>query len=253
MSSIPKYFVIENGSSYQLYLNTVYSSSDTSYTNINVIWPIVNLRARNLTVKRARDMTETLGYTRKWNSTDYMMCEWNMKGSSIEVYLVDSSIYVTAPVINISDTDCLPFNPTEFSPIERNSINDWDTTSYMPAVKYSTDPSNDQNTTPIRRENVPVARPVARPVALATPVARPVATQAPVAILNKGLPTHITKLVLDDAISKNEVCPITSEPITQTNATVTNCGHVFSSSGLTTWLKTPSSKGLCPTCRTSCV
>jgi hypothetical protein len=67
-----------------------------------------------------------------------------------------------------------------------------------------------------------------------------------------ALPPHITKIVLADAIRKNEVCPITNDDITETNATVTSCGHVFTSDAIRKWLLTPSSKGLCPVCKQQC-
>jgi len=67
-----------------------------------------------------------------------------------------------------------------------------------------------------------------------------------------SLPTHIIKIVLADAIRKNEVCPITSEDITETNATVTCCGHVFTTTAITHWLSLPSSRNECPVCKQKC-
>jgi hypothetical protein len=68
-----------------------------------------------------------------------------------------------------------------------------------------------------------------------------------------SLPPHIVKIVLADAIRKNEVCPITSDNITETNATVTSCGHVFTADAITEWLSLPSSRGQCPVCKQMCL
>jgi SUMO ligase MMS21 Smc5/6 complex component len=56
------------------------------------------------------------------------------------------------------------------------------------------------------------------------------------------------KIVLAESIRKNELCPITSDPITESSS-VTRCGHVFSKDGIEKWLQSPQSKGLCPLCK----
>jgi hypothetical protein len=66
----------------------------------------------------------------------------------------------------------------------------------------------------------------------------------------KGLPAHVANIVLGDAISKNEVCPISSEAITRENASVTSCGHVFCKDSLETWFNI---KDECPVCKQTCL
>lgn len=58
---------------------------------------------------------------------------------------------------------------------------------------------------------------------------------------------HIIALVLDKAYG--EICPVTHETITETNACVTSCGHVFTYEGI---LAALSVKEDCPLCRKSC-
>lgn len=229
MSDLPKYFVTENGSTYKLYMNTIYQTN----TNINVLWPIVNVRVNNLTA-RLSDNETAMTYIRKWNGEEYTLCEWNYTGSSVEVCLLDSLVYVTAPVIHMN-IDCLPFNPSKFCPNDMMFVDEIDMTAYVAANIYRTDPAASENMMAIR-SYTPVAEPVVEHVTMV-----------------KTLPPHITKIVLADAIIKNEICPITSENITYSNATVTVCGHVFCSSAIDKWLASPSSKGLCPTCRCLCV
>jgi len=66
----------------------------------------------------------------------------------------------------------------------------------------------------------------------------------------KGLPQHVANIVLADAISKNEICPISSEPITKDTGTVTSCGHVFCKDSIDQWL---SIKNECPVCKQTCL
>lgn len=58
---------------------------------------------------------------------------------------------------------------------------------------------------------------------------------------------HIITLVLDK--SYGEICPVTHEIITEINACVTSCGHVFTYEGI---LRALSVKEICPLCRKEC-
>lgn len=58
---------------------------------------------------------------------------------------------------------------------------------------------------------------------------------------------HIIALVLDKAYG--EICPVTHETITETNACITSCGHVFTYEGI---LAALSVKEQCPLCRKRC-
>ena len=57
----------------------------------------------------------------------------------------------------------------------------------------------------------------------------------------QSLPSHVARLVLSDALERDDHCSLTLEPLTSYGACdVTPCGHVFSSVG---------TLDLCPLCR----
>jgi len=60
------------------------------------------------------------------------------------------------------------------------------------------------------------------------------------------IPKHILKVFIEDAISKNSICPITMEPLTLENASITSCGHLFDKEALCLSLN---SCKKCPMCR----
>ena len=62
-------------------------------------------------------------------------------------------------------------------------------------------------------------------------------------------PTHIKNIILTDAISKNEYCPILSEPITMKNGEITSCGHIFIKEAIHQWL---TMRTTCPICKQDC-
>jgi hypothetical protein len=61
-----------------------------------------------------------------------------------------------------------------------------------------------------------------------------------------ALPRHVVNTVLAAAVAAGATCPITMEPIDVTTATVTSCGHVFTTTALHRWLVTHTH---CPECR----
>lgn len=64
------------------------------------------------------------------------------------------------------------------------------------------------------------------------------------------IPKRIALLVVEDAVKKQENCPITMELISPMTASVTNCFHTFETEAITAWLKNNST---CPQCRKKCV
>ncbi len=61
---------------------------------------------------------------------------------------------------------------------------------------------------------------------------------------------HVSKLVIADAVASATTCPITTNPLTLTNAVcVGPCYHVFEKEAIQQWLTT---KETCPTCRQPC-
>ena len=59
-------------------------------------------------------------------------------------------------------------------------------------------------------------------------------------------PRHLIGPVLAHADATKANCPISLEPITKENATVTSCGHVFQTEALDQWL---TQSTICPECR----
>lgn len=62
-----------------------------------------------------------------------------------------------------------------------------------------------------------------------------------------NLPSHVATIMIHHAIHTGATCPITMEPLTAKNATVTSCGHVFDRDALRHWT---TDHGSCPECRT---
>lgn len=64
-----------------------------------------------------------------------------------------------------------------------------------------------------------------------------------------SFPAFVVNLLLEEAISKKQDCPITMEPITKESAAVTSCYHIFDRDSITSWLK---SNKTCPVCKQTC-
>ena len=265
------YFAIhQGGENYKLYQNTIYNAvHHDEHNKVNVLWPINNVNGLCKTM-RLRDEKQECSLSRSWNGRTHRYLNWTYTGSSIKILLKHYNTIVIAAIISMTreNINHLPYCSSSFVPIQsifegENDIN------YTLADVYLTEPNSFENTRPIPvTRSVPVAMASPMPVAaaMAAPMAAPMAMAAPMPmpapmaspmpisapIKSYSLPPHITKIVLADAIRKNEVCPITSEDITETNATVTPCGHVFTTSAITHWLGLPSSKGLCPVCKQKC-
>jgi hypothetical protein len=84
--------------------------------------------------------------------------------------------------------------------------------------------------------------PMRPPYVLITLHEAPTAPPAP----RPPLPAHIAAAMISHAVATGATCPITMEPIQTTTATITSCGHVFTTSALRNWLSTHST---CPECR----
>ena len=255
---------------FNLYQNTIYDSAVRPNSSpINVLWPIAHVRGTRQTIRLTDSTREYSSVTRSWNGTDINSIKWSFTGSSIYVHLEKYGLLITAPIIFMDARNkmMLPYNSCSFSPNEIKFIDEQEIT-YTSARVFRTDPNSPENTSPIPgisqdrtliRPTAPPAQVV--PIAPLAPTAPPAAQVMYASVKQSTLPSipslpslppHITKIVLADAIRKNEACPITSEDISETNATVTPCGHVFTTAAITHWLTLPSSKGLCPVCKQKC-
>jgi hypothetical protein len=236
---LPLFFCVENESRFKVYMNTRYKSEATSNKETCVLWPQDNIVARTMTLK-LRDSKEKTTICRKWNVHEYEKIKWSFTGASIDMSLNDrGGMIIICPVVKVSDRHLLPFNCCSIVPSNTVFKDERDTSYYGKSGLYTKEPNSREYLTPIPpRVNFTYTAVSSNPVL------------APVKAVRKSLPAHVANIVLSDAISKNEVCPISSEPITKETGTVTSCGHVFCKESIDQWL---SIKNECPVCKQSCV
>lgn len=260
---LPKYFVVQSDSAYKLYLNSVFKSEFTEDASTCVLWPLSDVSSE-LVIKRYNPRHEHLNITRRWNGTDYSETAWSYTGTEFTIVLLNTGLNIMAPLIEIlyGLYDNLPYNPYTFRPNQSMIIDELDTCTYTAPIAYASDPSLDENTESIE-PSVPIAYPPPSsrrihgiiPTAPPAPRIRtppPMARPPPPPSRATRMPQHVVKLVIAEAIRKKESCPISCDDITEENATVTSCGHVFTRIAIKTWLETPSSKNLCPVCKQEC-
>ena len=65
----------------------------------------------------------------------------------------------------------------------------------------------------------------------------------------RAIPTRIARMIATDAVEREEVCPITMEPITMETCAVTSCFHVFERDSLAMWHTVHKT---CPVCKQGC-
>jgi hypothetical protein len=263
---LPKYFVVQSDSAYKLYLNSLFKSEFTEDASTCVLWPLSSVSSE-LAITRYNPRHEHLNITRQWNGTDYSQTAWSYTGTEFIIVLLNTDLNITAPLIEILHGlyDNLPYNPYTFRPNQSTIIEELDTSRYTYPITYSSDPSLDENTELIE-PSVPIAYPPPSsgrirgiiPTAPPAPPAPRIRTPPPMTrpppppSRATRMPEHVMKLVIAEAIRKKESCPISCDDITEENATVTSCGHVFTKIAIKTWLETPSSKNLCPVCKQEC-
>jgi len=126
---------------------------------------------------------------------------------------------VMMPTLLPTDSETLENTGGETIDISQASL-------YMPAMLYSYDPFNTREPTS--------------------------ATASATATAAAMYPAHVKRIIIEDAIRKNESCAISYDEITQENASVTSCGHVFTTEAITRWLSQPSSGKCCPMCKQVC-
>lgn len=96
-----------------------------------------------------------------------------------------------------------------------------------------------------------VVAPVVAISETAAPVAPPVRAHTNVSTKALPLPpAYVCDLLIENAITKNETCPIIYEPLTKETSVVTSCFHVFNREAFRDWRKKSKE---CPACRTVCL
>ena len=225
MQCLPGLFAIRVGPgyTYRLYTNKLFEST-------NILSPVQNHVIENkYTYPIVR---ENYGVNvRKWYDTsDIVTCSWTYTG--IEFSVVNSItdqrsrvplvfFPVTMPTLLPTDSEVLENTGGETIEISQASL-------YMPAMLYSYDPFNTRE-----------------PASATASVSTSVTTAA-------MYPAHVKRIIIEDAIRKKESCAISYDEITQENASVTSCGHVFTTEAITRWLSQPTSGKCCPMCKQVC-
>jgi hypothetical protein len=247
--SLPNFFGVQFMNRYRIYTSKLARLS--SDVEINVLSPEDKVEAGTLTIKLANDREKECTI-RKWNENDNYKClKWSFSGSFLQIKL-QSGARTDCPILLLDDKSNLPYNSCVFYPTREVFADDDDDDDEFEHTTLQTPWICQDGSCPPMAMAAP--RPMAmaapRPVAMAAP--RPMAMAAP-APRPVPLPAHVVNLILADAISKNEACSISSEPITRENAKITPCGHVFQRVSLDRWFATPASKGLCPVCKQKCL
>jgi hypothetical protein len=241
MENLPEYFAIKNSGflvkdTYCVYQTSAYQSGLTYYRMTSVLWPVQDASLQTLThFTHIPGNKEVL--TRKWNSFIYTPSHWSHTGVEIEMTKPNGS-QICIPVLKIPE-NILPYNNKRMVPTQSIQYTCLRRGIDIPAKLWTTDPAESLNDIPM----VPIAPPV-YPAPVYSP---PVKSDS-----EKSLPPHVKKLLISEAIRNKEPCPISSEDITQTNASVTSCGHVFVSTEIKKWLSMAASKDLCPVCKQKC-
>lgn len=70
-----------------------------------------------------------------------------------------------------------------------------------------------------------------------------------VAPIISELPAFVATALVKSAIEKNDICPISMEPIELNNSAVTSCFHIFERNCIQNWLESHSN---CPVCKQTC-
>jgi len=264
---LPEYFAVQKSDGYYVFQNTIYRGEETNMIPISVLWPIANASFGNMyKFNIVKDRVSTM--TRSWISRESKICIWYHDGREIQMKK-GNGCQIIIPVLNLSD-NVLPYNDKVMHPF-----------TGMPGIRirqgrdivarvYRTDPVDTVPSAAAKRNELyPLPLPVPLPVAVAVPVPLPVAVPAavpaavplpvPAAVPRListqtvfSIPPHVKKLLVTDAISRKELCPISCEDITEENAAVTSCGHIFISSEIQKWFSIRSSNGLCPVCKQKC-
>ena len=211
MAVLPKFFCVQNAQGFGVYFNHLYKYP--SGADVNVVMSQPNTIPGKMIIKLRNDPVRECTM-RKMSSQEKHPFKWSFTGSMIDLNLWSHSTILMCPIIQVAEElkELLPANPHVVKPLDTVFIDEQDTLEYMEPIIY---------------------------------IVRPKPTENSI----KELPSHISKLVLADSISKNEECIISSDKITMESGIVTVCGHIFCKDALHKWLLTPTAKGECPVCK----
>ena len=228
----PEYFAIKKPDGYHVFQNTVYKAVETHHMSASVLWPSVNVSI-GLMNKFSYSESDTPSLTRKWNGYEYNPCKWRHTGFELEMTKVNGVLLII-PVLKISEEEgkILPYNNRVYTP-----------TGIIDKIQA-------RRGTDIKAR-VFTTEPVDSVPCLAGTRQKHGSTQL-ITKIELKIPQHVKKLLIHEAVRNKELCPISCEDITEENADVTSCGHVFIANEIKTWLSMESSKCLCPVCKQKC-
>jgi hypothetical protein len=231
--------MIYKSSGYKFYKNTIMFLSNNSYNPVNVVSPLTNATIRMIS-KYTSTQNEYDGVLGRDTLTRMFPFRYRFSGYEAAINLDGSTIIV--PAVHFSDCDNLILPKGSPLIIPSTKLVKWQIVArpYLEAEIVIQD--NIDNSSAIVSQVPP-------PLAARPPPPPP--PPSTVSITRSIYPPHIKQLIIADSISKNESCVITGDSINQENACITTCGHVFTNSGLTTWLSVSSNQS-CPLCRQKC-
>ena len=241
MSSLPKFFMIYKSHGYKFYKNKIMFLEENSFNPVNIVSPLLNASI-NYVSKYSSNLLQREGVMSKESSNTTYPFKWNFTGMEIRIILDRVSIIV--PGIHFSE--CNQHILPSGSPVivHSTSLVVWQSRA-MPYLEADVIIESDSHSES-SLDDIPIA-----PVLETMPTA-PTAPTAPTELIRHIFPPHVKHLIIADSIHRNECCAITGDPISQENACITTCGHVFIKDGLTKWLEMSSSNQACPVCRQKC-
>jgi len=215
MSVFPKYIALKRSKGFKVYENTVVREEGFTVNDLT--------RGHDMTIIY---VTKLKSHESVVNTTLVMShkrpepytCTWTHSGIDLNIRVGSQTDLVQVPVLNFNGemSDILPHAAEYLVYTNPKYVDEFVRPKYPEA--------------PVTNLTIPVA-PVVKEVTI---------------------PRHVKILIVADALRRNEMCSVMLEPITKENAAVTNCGHVFSLTGINTWLSSSQSKGLCPMCKQCC-
>lgn len=227
MNNLPKFFMISKSHGYKFYKNTLMFQEAHSYNPVNTVSCLSNVRIQYVT-RHTCEQAEINGTISRDSQT--RLFPFKSKFTGYEVGIILNGSEITVPGISFLECDqnILPSGSPVISP-------------HTSLVRWQARPRPYIQADAIIEDDLPIA-----PVVVAPP------PQVPVSVQPQSLfPVHVKQLIIADSIQKKECCVITGDSISQENACITTCGHVFTRSGLTRWLSVSSNQS-CPVCRQKC-
>jgi hypothetical protein len=245
---LPKFFAVKRDNGYKFYENKAFKPNDL--TLINIVCNLNNIVIITIN-KYHRIERMNSSVLRKYYGGLNNDCSWTYAGYEflLNNKTNDSLFHVPLIMIESSSETILPHGSDPFLPTDpvENSVSF--PSEYELVDLFTSDPY-ELHTLPVASV---VSQPqAARPQAAIPQAARPQPQLAQlVTSSSSSFPIHVKNIIIADSISKKECCPIAGIDIDRTNASVTSCGHVFTTEAIVQWLQM-STKKECPICKQKC-